>query len=228
MSGSLFLPSVLNPFIFPPFYFWTFPVSFHPNNLCPNSWSQPLLPLPNCFIEDPLGVSLASLTPSCPPANMLSSLSSSRPPAFPLFSLPSSLFNLSSPNMSKAFKRIDPTASALSFPIYEWPLNAKSWGFFFSLPPGSWHYSVLLTPSLNCSSLVSSPCPSPFILFLSLSCSLLLKQLVQILVELKLPGESWTHLQKQWFRLGMGPGNRFGLIRFCFLYFFYCGKMYMT
>lgn len=100
----------------------------------------------------------------------------------------------------------------LHFPFISDLLNAKFWGLLFSLPPGSWHYSALLILSLNCSPLVSSPYPSPFILFLSLSFSVVFKLLVQILIELKLPGESWIHLQKHWFRLRMGLESWFGLV----------------
>lgn len=165
---------------------------FYPNNLCLSPWSQPILPLPKCTLLRILLVSFGPIDSFLSTyqhvqfslifktTNFSFVLSPSPPYAiFPSISSP--------PNMSKVLERKDARASAPSPPIHQWQPKHHILRSVFSLPPEPWNHSTLLTPSLlNDSPLVSLSYLSPFILFQSLSFSLSFKQLVHILICIKI------------------------------------------
>ena len=177
--------------LLPLFSLLTYPVIFYPNNLCLSSWSQPILPLPNCILLRILLVSFGLIDSFLSTyqhvqfslifktTNFSFVLSPSQPYAvFPSISSP--------PNIRKALERNDATASAPSPPIHQWPPEQRLLRPLFSLPPEPWNRSTLLPPSLLNHSPWFLSYLSPFILFQSLSFSLSLKQLVHILICIRI------------------------------------------
>ena len=164
---------------------------------------------------------------------MFSSLSSSKSPTFPLSYLPLHLMQSFPPSLhhqtwAKSLKERMPEPLLPPLPFISDHHILRS---LFSLPPEPWNHSTLLTPSLlNDSPFVSLSYLSPFILFQSRSFSLSLKQLVHILICIKIIRES----------LGSSPetdsGQKWGLRFwfdlgfwhfFFFLHFFFTVVKYM-
>lgn len=176
-------------------------------------------------MEDPFGVSLALLTPSCPPTNVFNSFSSSKPPIFPvsflllkvmqyfLYLFTTKREQILWKNRSHSFCSLTShpsitteMPSLVSFHSSSWAMTRQHY----------WPLFLCWTPH---SSLVSPPYLLPFILFLSLSFSLRLKQLVQLLSYIRVTWWVLDSSLERVIQVRHGLRDQFGLVSFDFLHF---------
>lgn len=133
----------------------------------------------------------------------------------------------SPPYMSKALERIHATTSASSSPIHQWPPECHILRPLFSLPPGPWNHSTLLTPSLLNHAPFNSLPFSAIILFQSFSFSLHLKQLVHILICISITWGVLDSSLETVIQVRNGAQDS-GLVWFGVFWNFYWGKIYVT